>query len=128
MQWNVYRYSINRNKVVSFNIFDHGSFYNDIKEDFKQCSNKEEFAKKLRSNVFYYFWCKSEHEITISSYPPYITEKELDRLKQEQSGKYFSVRLDKGVRVDIYEQVMLNFNIFLDYTWSNRTKLLESED
>lgn len=98
MVWNVYRYSTNKRKMVIYNIFDHGSFYNDVKKDFKECNHKEAFFKKLRDNVFYYFWCKSEHEIIIA---PWVGgDKEKD-----------------SVKIDIYHQVMLNFDVFADYTW-----------
>ena len=46
----------------------------------------------------YYFWCKSEYEIILS---PWC-----------RSSK------DEDKKIDIYTQVMANWNKFVDYVWS----------
>ena len=43
MNWNVYDYDINKNKIKVFNIFDHWSFREDIKKAAKKYKIKEEF-------------------------------------------------------------------------------------
>lgn len=47
----------------------------------------------------YWFWSKCEYEIVIS---PWV-----GRNKEEAE-----------VKIDIHDQVMLNFNRFVDYCWS----------
>ena len=100
--WNVYRYSFNSDKVEAVNIFDHWKFSEDVLTDLRKRIKKEEFAERLRRNLMYYFWSKCEHEIIVSSWP--YTDK-------------------AAAKIDIYQQVMLNFNIFLEYVWSFRKEV-----
>lgn len=51
MTWNVYCYDFNSNKIMTYNIFCHGSFREDVTNDLKECNNRDEFAKDL--NLIY---------------------------------------------------------------------------
>ena len=98
LTWNVYYHYFNGGKVEKFNIFDHWKFNDDVHEDLLTISNKVEFAKRLRSHLFYFFNSKCEWEVLIC---PWVGNK------------------DKGtIKVDVYDQVMMNFDIFLEYVWS----------
>ena len=44
MTWNVYCYDLNSNKIMTYNIFRHGRFREDVTNDLKECNNKDEFA------------------------------------------------------------------------------------
>ena len=48
----------------------------------------------------YYFWSKCEWEIILSDWPP------SDTFCKE--------------KIDVFDQVMLNWDIFVDYIWNNR--------
>ena len=100
MEWNVFYHDGNRQKITTFNIFKHNSFAKDIKTDLKESKDKQEFKTKLKSNLMYYFWSKAEYEIIIS---PWVGGRDTKELK-----------------VDVYTQVMNNFDIFLDYVWSKK--------
>lgn len=138
LEWNVYRHSVNSKKIEQFNIFEHGRFLEDVKKDLKKCETKEEFADKLRGNLAYYYWAKCEHEIVISSFPVRIKKEEFGRLNTEfkrDSERYghepcsMWVCPDVGEKVDVYEQVRLNWDIFVDYVWSyKRGKKKEKHD
>ena len=52
----------------------------------------------------YYYWAKCEWEVIVSDWPT--------------SGKV-------EAKIDVYNQVMLNWDKFADYTWKNR-KLIRS--
>lgn len=84
LKWNVYYHDINRKEITTFNIFDHGRFVDDIRNDFKKCKNKNEFTEALRRNLFYYFGAKCEWEVVLTSWTSRITIKELDRLNAER--------------------------------------------
>ena len=99
MEWNVFYYDINCQKMSTFNIFDHGRFREDVSKDVQECSTKEEFEGRLKTDLIYYFWCKSEWEIIIS---PWIGDK------------------DAGVKIDVYTQVVNNWNAFLSYVWQSK--------
>ena len=58
MEWNVFNYNINLKKIEVYNIFKHGSFYNDVKLAIEQYEDKKEFAKYIKSSLMYYFWSK----------------------------------------------------------------------
>ena len=129
LEWNVYRHDINKKKIVKFNIFDHWRFEEDVKKDLKKYKSKEEFAEKLKSNLMYYFWSKCEYEVVVSSFPVHIKKEELDRLNREakkEAEKYgrepygMWVCPDVGEKIDIAGQVMLNFEVFVDYIWSHK--------
>ena len=136
LEWNVYRHSVNSKKIEQFNIFEHGRFLEDVKKDLKKCETKEEFADKLRGNLAYYYWGKCEWEVVISSFPVRIKKEELERLNdtfKKDSERYghepYSMWAcpDVDMKVDIYEQVRLNWDIFVDYVWSHkRSKKNES--
>ena len=126
MKWNVYRHNINKGKIEVYNIFDHYNFCKEVKKHLEECSDKEEFVEKLRCSLFYYFWAKAEHEVVITSWTPHIKIEELNRLNTERE-KYVKewgreprslyVQPDIFKKVDIYEQVMNNWEVFLEYVW-----------
>ena len=96
IEWNVYCYNTNKNSIEKFNIFNHRSFSNAIKELFSKKLKKEEFENRVRGELMYYFWSKSEYEILISDW---TTEK-------------------TKVKVDIYNQIMMNWDRFIDYVFT----------
>lgn len=131
MEWNVFYRNINTRKIERFNVFDHGGFRRYVEEDLKRIKDKDEFAGLLRGHLFYYFGSKCEYEVIVSSFPNFITTEELDRLNKERNSykeKYgrdircLNVDTETEVKIDIRDQVMNNFNIFLDYVWSHKEK------
>ena len=131
LEWNVFRYDVNKNQIVTFNIFNHWKFNEDVQKSLKKFKDKDEFTEHLRRDLMYYFWSKYEYEVIITSFPPYITMSELDSLNEERAlhkEKYgrdyvrLNVCPDTGVKIDIYTQVMNNFNIFVDYVWNSKKR------
>lgn len=129
LEWNVYSHDFNRKEIETFNIFNHGRFLEDVKKNLKKCETKDKFAEELRRSLFYYFGSKCEWEVVITSWVPHITISELDRLnaeREETLKKYnrnpysLYVNPEVGEKVDVYEQVRLNWNVFVDYVWSHK--------
>lgn len=104
MKWNVYIYNINQKKIEPFNIFDHWRFVEDVKKDIKKYKNKDEFADKLKSELMYFFWSKAEYEIIIA---PWCGG---DRGRD-------------SIKIDVFDQVMMNWDVFVDYVWKNRKEI-----
>jgi hypothetical protein len=100
LKWNVYRHNMNTQKIEPFNIFNHRSFCEDVEKHFKKYKDKEEFAEHLRRSLVYYYWSKSEWEIIISP--------------------WCGGRDTKDIKVDVYNQVTNNWDIFLDYVWNSK--------
>lgn len=88
----------NARKIGPYNIFDHAAFRDEVEELLHKCKDKAAFAVELKRSLMYYFWAKAEWEIVIN---PWIIGSE------------------KDVKIDVYDQVMLNWDIFVDYVWTH---------
>ena len=108
MEWNVFYHDVNAQQIRTFNIFDHCRFSRDVFKYLKECQDKNEFAKKLKSELMYNFWAKAEYEVIIS---PWCGGKNT-----------------KDIKVDIYTQVMNNWNVFLDYVWNSKKEDQKSKE
>lgn len=95
LEWNAYYYNINQRKIEKFNIFYHSSFRQDIEKILKKNKERTKDAEEeiLRS-LMYYYWSKAEWEILLC---PWIGEN------------------NNEMKIDVYDQVMMNWNHFLDY-------------
>ena len=104
MHWFVYRENFNQRKIEPYDIFNHHSFNEDIKDIYKK--NKDDFdsfSEQVKRSLMYYFWSKCEWEVIISDWPPSTKEKVEEK-------------------VDAYDQVMLNWDIFIKYVWEQAHK------
>lgn len=98
MIWNVFIENFNRKQIDTYNIFDHSFFNSEVKgcyDKFKD--NFEEFSNAVKHILMYYFWSKCEWEIILSDWPPSETFK--------------------SKKISVYDQVILNWDIFVDYVW-----------
>ena len=129
LEYYVYYHNFNGRSIEKFNIFDHGRFLEDVKKDLKKYADKEEFSERLQGHLFYYYGSKCEWEVVITSWVPHITISELNRLNEEREKtlKEYNrepyslyVNPDVGEKQDVYEQVMLNWDLFVDYVWSHK--------
>ena len=119
-------------KIETYNVFEHARFVRDLYKNTKNIKTKEEFGVVLKSELMYNFWSKCEWETIITSFPTGITVNELNRLNaqyEREKAEYgrepysLSVNLKTEIKIDVYTQVMNNWDIFLDYTWNNRAEL-----
>lgn len=104
MEWNVYIYNINKKRIEPFNIFNHYGFIGNVQKAVSKYKNKYDFESQLRSELFYHYWSKSEWEVIIA--PWCGGDRENDAIK-----------------VDVYSQVILNWDLFVDYVWEHRKEL-----
>lgn len=127
LSWNVLYHNVNSRQIEEYNIFKHSSFAKDVEKLLKEDLSERGFAEKLKREVQYYFWGRCEMEQMMCSWPVYIDGDELDRMNKEYEdynekyGHYpykINVCPDVGRKIDIYMQVMLNFNIFCNYVLS----------
>ena len=117
-----------RDRIEVYNIFEHGSFAESLLRIKRKHKTFEEFAEHVRREISYYFWSKSEWEVIVTSWPPYIDADELDRLDKEREKnvakygqfKLSDVRLQTSEKIDVCDQVMLNWDNFITYLWNNR--------
>ena len=102
--WNVYIEDYNSRCIETRNIFDHAGFRDDVKKEAKKCKDdRDSFEQAVKSNLMYYFWSKCEWEIILTGW-----------VRREEF---------KEEKIDVYDQVMLNWGVFIDYLWENRRSL-----
>ena len=131
LEWNVFYENWNGKTIELFNIFKHHSFNEDMINIIEDSETKEELSERTKRAARYYFSCKSEYEIVLTSWPPHIDgDKELARLQKEKEDtiakgwtpKYLDVRPVVAEKIDIYDQLMLNWDRFIDYLWLSKLK------
>lgn len=98
IEWYVLYSDSNVRKIVKWNIFNHGAFRREVDKLLKENLTKDDFSEKLRRLLMYYMWSKSEYEIIVS---PWVGRAE-------------------DIKIDIYSQVHMNWDRFVDYVWSFR--------
>ena len=101
IEWYVYYYDVNRKKIDTYNIFEHGSFKKEFNVLLKCDLTKEVFADQLRHILMYYFWSKCEWETVLK---PWVGDMNI------------------GKKIDVYEQVMLNWDKFVEYAYNCKFK------
>lgn len=129
MKWYVYRHDFNDRNIKKYNVFSHYYFSEEV-EKLRSKKNKisfDEFKERLESIARYYFWSKCEHEIILTSFPPYIVATQVEKLikaKKEIEDKYghtpkiLSVNLEIGEKIDVFNQLFLNWDIFVSYVYN----------
>lgn len=104
LKWNVFMENFNGRKIETYDIFRHTSFLDDVRKAAEKCGeDRAAFEEQLRRSLMYYFWSKCEYEIILSSWPGRENFK------------------DK--KVDVYDQVNLNWPVFTEYVWQHRDEL-----
>lgn len=98
IEWYAFYHDINRRKIIKWNIFEHSTFRNKVEDMLKENLTKEEFSAQLKKELMYYMWSKSEYELILH---PWIGEA-------------------NDVKIDIYDQVTMNWGSFVDYVWKFR--------
>ena len=99
LEWNVWRDELNTNKIQPSNVFNHYSFNKAVINIFNKRLRIDEFEKMIDKEVMYYFWCRAEYEVMISGL-------------FERGAK---------TKIDIYTQLKLNWDRFIDYLWNEYT-------
>lgn len=105
MIWNVIVRNMNTDSIETFNVFDHYGVIKDIASMVRKRMNRAAFAEELRRSLMYHFWSKYEWEVLVS--PWGSNPKDIHK------------------KIDVYWQIMNNWDIFLEYTWKNRKVLTE---
>lgn len=96
IEWYVYYHDSNAQKIIKWNVFNRGTFAEKVNKLLQENLSRNEFAKRLERNLMYYMWSKCEYEIILSPW---------------------TGRAD-DIKIDIYDQIMMNWNSFVDYVWS----------
>ena len=106
--WNVYREDFNARDIVVYNVFDHYTFMEQCKRAYRKYRKPEQVAeleKEIKSWAMYFFFSKAEHEIVLEGWVHSTVEK----------------------KIDIYQQLMLNWDQFFKYITDHRADFLRRE-
>lgn len=106
--WNVYREDFNEKKIVVYNVFNHYTFHEQCKKMYRKYRKPEqvsELEKEIKSWAMYCFWSKCEYEIVLRGW----------------------VHEDVEEKIDIYQQLMLNWGQFFKYITDHRADFLRRE-
>lgn len=95
MEWYVLLHDFNKDKVISYNIFNNSKLDKELKELKENFISKENFVSELDRILRWCFWSKSEYEIVV--------------------GDLFEKDLDKYEKIDVYQQLKPNLNTLADY-------------
>ena len=106
LEWKVLVSDFNEKEINEYNVFHHMRFLDDCKKNArKNIHNYDEFCKNLRIDLAYYFWSKCEWEIIVTDWP----------------------RGEKSIKIDVYDQILMNWDIFCNYVWSHGAELRRRE-
>lgn len=100
LSWYVYHQDANSGKIEKWDIFRHGRFTDDVNKLMRQSISRSSFSEEIDCILSYYFWSKSEYEIILKNW----------------------IGKDCEIKIDVYDQVMLNFDKFIDYLWEIKTQ------
>ena len=104
IKWMVYYENVNARRIEMFNVFDHAGFYDSCKKAAKESKeDKTAFSERIRREAMYYYWSKCEWEIVIGSLLP--------------TAQF------NPVKIDVFDQLYANWDVFIDYLWSNKESL-----
>lgn len=106
--WNVIIGGTNSRKIEVHNVFDHYGLWNDLIKAKRKCKgDRAVFEEELRRSMMYYYWSKCEWEVIVDHWPHH------DSWQEE--------------KIDVYDQVKMNWDIFADYVWNNKAKIKKVE-
>lgn len=111
--WNVYIENVINREIEPYDVFKHHGFLTDCKghliafmqKKTTDPSDLRQLERQIERTLQYYFYGKCEWEIVLSDWPP-------------------SERFRKS-KVDVYDQVMLNWHVFFNYLFEHRYEFLE---
>lgn len=132
MHWYAMYQDINSRKFEQYDVLKYReNFIKDLK---KKVSSKEEFAKKLRSEMMYYFWGKCEVEVILANrddriimlpWPPGPNDNSLDVTDREDFDwvGFFHKKANEfyrkdEIKIDIFDQLNYRWDEFVDYCWN----------
>lgn len=95
MEWYVLLHDFNKDKIISYNIFNNSKLDKELKELKENYISKENFVSELDKILRWCFWSQSEYEIMV--------------------GDLFEKDLDKYEKIDVYQQLKPNLNTLANY-------------
>lgn len=135
LTWKVKRFDCNKQEIVDYDILRYREDF--IKRLKKISNNREEFSERLRSQMMYYYWSKSEHELLISTkvdkviLSPWCGCRDSEKASVHVYDETFdwltfaNYHLGRQMhsskaKIDIYDQLIWKWDELVDYCWYTR--------
>ena len=147
MEWYVFIFNINKQKIEKYNIFKHWSFREYVKKAAKKFKTKEDFAKQLKRELRFYFWSKSEWELVVEITEdnriflnPWVGCREPEKVRIDVTDDtnfdwrgFAEKHTERQIygnkaKIDVFDQVEYMWDEFVEYAWENRKELLNMKD
>lgn len=90
-----------KNEIQFYNVFHHAAFCCEVAKTSMRRISRQQFSEMIKKYAHYYFCCKSEWEIVVS-----------DWLGLEE-------------KIDVYAQLEMNWEQFIDYILKNKKALIK---
>ena len=129
LEWNVFIRDFNSRTIQKYNVFNNSNFYEGLKKIKKEISkyykaypiqSKNLFIDKLDNACQYCFWSKCEYEIVLTDVFCGIDKQMIDKIKSLPTDRLWTAtELAIHKKIDIYDQLKLNWSVFVDYIWNN---------
>jgi hypothetical protein len=128
LSWKVLREDFNKGTIEYYDIFKGGHWQEIIESLMHSCKSKEEFSAELRKKLMYQYWSRSEYEVVVTSWPPYIKVENIEEMKSEvekhnSECNWEQVRISPTLtvakKIDVFEQLNMNWEQFINYVWEN---------
>jgi hypothetical protein len=140
LSWLVTYFDCNAQVIKSYNVLKYREDF--IKKLKKKCATKEDFADKMRREMMWMFWSRSEWEMIIEIddnghvwLKPWVGCREPENARIDVTDRTdFDWRifaedhiLHKGYRdgtakIDVWDQLEYRFDEFIHYLWYTRLK------
>ena len=135
LTWKVKRFDCNKQEIVDYDILRYREDF--IKRLKKISNNREEFSERLKSQMRYYYWSKSEHELLISIkvdkviLSPWCGCRDSEKASIHIYDEIFdwltfaNYHLGRQMyrskaKIDIYDQLIWKWDELVDYCWYTR--------
>lgn len=142
MKFMVYYHDFNRDKIDTFDIFNHNGFREDIKKALKKYKDKDLFSEILKREFRYYFWSKCEWELIVEItkdnrifLSPWCGSRDPEKVKIDVTDntdfdwkgfaeKHINEQIyDNEAKIDVFDQLMYVWDDIVSYIWENRKEL-----
>ena len=133
LTWKVKNFDMNKQAIIDYDVLKHRL---DIIKKFKKLSaDKAEFSERLKIEMKYYYWCRSEYELVIERDDTRVflrpwsgcREPELARIEIQDTSDFdwweFACHHTdrqingKSAKIDIWSQLNWRWEEFVDYCW-----------
>lgn len=128
LSWKVLFEDFNSHKIIDYDIFKGGYWERTARELKTEFPDRKEWEDHFRTKLMSMYWARAEYEVVITSWPPFIEVNENQKLQDEVierekiwGSKPYRINITPTVarKIDIFEQLNMNWDIFIDYVWRN---------